>query len=112
MDLGVLGVVSIVLSSGSDVQALVALESLGQLRRFAGWLEWSTPRFVIDSGAPIEIGIDGEALVMDPPLVFESRPSALRVRTPTHAPGISPAARHVTPRELADVALGRPAVHR
>jgi hypothetical protein len=62
---------------------------------------------VIDSDAPIEIGVDGEAMVMEPPLVFESRPGVLRVRTPTHAPGLSPAARHVTPRELADVALGR-----
>jgi diacylglycerol kinase family enzyme len=107
MDLGMLGVVSVVVSSGSDVQALLALDAVGQLRRFAGWLEWSAPRFVIESNAPIEIGIDGEALVMEPPLVFESRPKVLRVRTPTHAPGLSPAARHVTPKELADVALGR-----
>jgi diacylglycerol kinase family enzyme len=112
MDLGVLGVVSIVVSSASDVQALVALDALGQLRRFAGWLEWSVPRFELGSEGPVEVGIDGEALVMDPPLVFESRPGALRVRIPRHAPGLSPAARRVTPRELADVALGRPGVRR
>jgi diacylglycerol kinase family enzyme len=112
MDLGLLGMVSIVVSSASDVQALVALDALGQLRRFAGWLEWSAPRFEIDSGGPIEVGVDGEGLMMDPPLVFESRPGTLRVRIPTHAPGMSPAARRVTPRELADVALGRPGLRR
>jgi diacylglycerol kinase family enzyme len=108
MDAGLLGVVSVTVSSASDVQALVALDAFGQLRRFPGWLEWAVPRFEINSGAPIEIGIDGEALRMDPPLVFESRPGALRVRIPKHAPGLSPAALKVTPRELADVALGRP----
>jgi diacylglycerol kinase family enzyme len=108
MDLGMLGVVSVQVSSASDVQALVALDAFGQLRRFPGWLEWAVPRFEIGSGAPIEIGVDGEALLMDPPLVFESRPGALRVRIPRHAPGLSPAARRITPRELADVALGRP----
>jgi hypothetical protein len=40
----------------------------------------------------VEIGIDGEALLMDPPLVFESRPRALRVRLPRHAAARSPAA--------------------
>jgi hypothetical protein len=46
----------------------------------------------VDSGAPVEIGIDGEAVVMDPPLIFETRPAALRVRIPKHARGLSPAA--------------------
>jgi diacylglycerol kinase family enzyme len=112
MDLGVLGMLSVVVSSAADVQALVALDALGQLRRFPGWLEWSAPRFEIDSSGPVEVGVDGEAMLMDPPLVFESRPGALRVRIPTHAPGMSPAARRVTPRELADVALGRPGLRR
>ena len=54
------------------------------------------PQFRIDSGGPVEIGIDGEAMTLDAPLVFESLPAALRVRLPGHAPGVSPAARRVS----------------
>jgi hypothetical protein len=51
---------------------------------------------------------------MDPPLVFTSRPAALRVRLPRHA-SLSPAATAVhlatqsTVAELATIAIGRPA---
>jgi diacylglycerol kinase family enzyme len=45
------------------------------------WLEWTTPRFEIDSGATIDVGLDGEAIKLEPPLRFESLPAALRVRT-------------------------------
>lgn len=47
---------------------------------FPRWTEWSTPTFRVDSAAPVEVGLDGEAVIMDPPLLFESWPSALRVR--------------------------------
>ncbi len=40
----------------------------------------------------MEIGVDGEALSLEPPLEFESHPGALRVRIPLHAAGASPAA--------------------
>ena len=43
----------------------------------------------------MEVGLDGEALVLDPPLRFASLPGALRVRLPRGA-GLSPAARAVT----------------
>ena len=91
----------------------MALEAAGQVRRFPGWQEWATPRFEVSSGAPVEIGIDGEALLLDPPLVFESLPGALTVRLPSHAARPSPAARAVrllsgsTLTELAEVAAGR-----
>jgi diacylglycerol kinase family enzyme len=45
------------------------------------WREWTTRHFEVDSGAPIDIGLDGEALTMDAPLRFESHPAALRIRT-------------------------------
>ena len=51
---------------------------------------------------------------MDPPLVFVSRPGALRMRLPRHALQLSPAARTVqvlsdsTLAELARVAVGQP----
>ena len=43
--------------------------------------EWTTLRFEIDSGATIDVGLDGEAIRLEPPLRFESLPAALRIRT-------------------------------
>jgi len=47
-----------------------------------GWREWTGARFQIDSGASIDVGLDGEAIKLEPPLRFDSLPAALRVRTP------------------------------
>ena len=110
MDTGRLGVVSLTLTSATEARRFLALETAGQVRRFPGWQEWSTPRFEITSGGPVRIGVDGEALTMDPPIVFEMKPGALTVLLPPQAPGRSPAARRVsrnTARELCDLALGR-----
>ena len=51
---------------------------------------WTTPEFVVDSDAPVPIGVDGEALLMDPPLVFRVRPAALKVRIARSHRGASP----------------------
>jgi len=51
---------------------------------------WSADEFTVDSDVPVPVGVDGEALVMDPPLVFRSRPRALRVRIAQAHPGASP----------------------
>jgi diacylglycerol kinase family enzyme len=45
--------------------------------------EWTTPRFEIRSGTTIDVGLDGEALRLEPPLRFELFPAALRIRTPS-----------------------------
>jgi hypothetical protein len=42
----------------------------------------------------VKVGLDGEALVLAPPLHFVSLPGALRVRVPRGA-GLAPAARAV-----------------
>jgi hypothetical protein len=55
-------------------------------------LSWSSAEFEIRSGGPVEIGLDGEALVLDPPLRFTSLPGALRVRLPRGV-ALAPAAR-------------------
>lgn len=110
MDTGQLGVVSLTITSATDARRFLALETAGQVRRFPGWQEWSTARFEITSSSPVRIGVDGEALTMDPPVVFEMLPAALTVLLPPQAPGRSPAARKLTgntPRELWDLALGR-----
>ena len=70
------------------------------------------PRSSRSPRAPIDVGLDGEALVLDPPLRFSTRPAALRVRLPTDAIGVSPAARKLEARQalksLWATALGRP----
>jgi hypothetical protein len=103
MDLGVLGIAALQVADTAAARNLVALESAGQLRRFSGWLEWAAPRFRVDSHGPVEIGIDGEALTMDPPLLFETMPAALRVLLPPQALGRSPAARALGPSSLLDL---------
>jgi diacylglycerol kinase family enzyme len=115
LDAGLLGILAARIADAADARRFVALEAAGQVSRFPGWQEWNAPRFEVGSGGPVEIGIDGEALLMDPPLVFESLPRALRVRLPRHAVRPSPAARTVrllegsTISELGRVAAGRPA---
>jgi diacylglycerol kinase family enzyme len=113
LDLGVLGIVVARIADAAAASRFMALEAAGQVRRFPGWQEWATQRFEVASGAPVEIGIDGEALLLDPPLVFESMPGALRVRLPRRAVRPSRTSRTVrllsgsTISELAEVAAGR-----
>jgi diacylglycerol kinase family enzyme len=54
--------------------------------------EWATNQFEVRSDAPVAAGIDGEAVRLEPPLRFISRPAALRVRIARAHPGASPAA--------------------
>jgi diacylglycerol kinase family enzyme len=113
LDLGVLGIVVARIDDATQARRFMALEAAGQVSRFPGWQEWSTSRFDVSSGAPVEIGIDGEALLLDPPLVFRSLPGALRVRLPRRATAPSRAARTVrllsgsTITQLAQVVAGR-----
>ena len=115
IDTGTLGLAAVHLTRDTDVARFVALETAGRLSRFEGWLEWAEPRFEVASSEPVEAGVDGEALLLDPPLVFTSRPGAVRIRIPTHAPGRSPAAESdgtplTTVDHLLRVLAGRPAV--
>ncbi len=76
------------------------------------WREWSAPEFDVDADNPVPAGIDGEALVLDPPLRFRIRPGVLHVRIARQHPGASPSAQ--APEgvraglvELARIAFGR-----
>ncbi len=90
---GVLGVVVVTVDRGTDLASLIAAEARRRLDGYSGYREWTTREFRIDSTEPVlDVGVDGEALQLEPPLVFRSLPGALRVRTPVHAPGASPAA--------------------
>jgi diacylglycerol kinase family enzyme len=93
IDSGMLGIVAARVR-GAEVARLVELELVGQAGRLPGLLSWSAREFEVRSGGPVEVGLDGEALVLDPPLRFESLPGALRVRLPRGA-GLAPGARAV-----------------
>jgi len=116
VDLGVLGVVAVEIANAGEFASFVALEAAGQPQRFPGWTEWTAPHFRVDSAAPVEIGLDGEALTLEPPLMFQVEPLALRIRIPRLAIGRSPAAKTVhilsgtTIAELCRVAVGRRAI--
>jgi hypothetical protein len=75
---------------------------LGVVGTAGGWRQWSTPTFEVHSSRPVPAGVDGEAVVLDPPLRFTTRPHALRVRIAAHHPGASPSA--AIPESLRDVA--------
>jgi diacylglycerol kinase family enzyme len=94
LDGGVLGVFAGRVLGPADVSKLTALELAGQAARFPGLMSWPATEFEVRSGGPVEVGLDGEALVLDPPLRFLSMPGALRVRLPRTA-GLSPGARAV-----------------
>jgi diacylglycerol kinase family enzyme len=103
IDDGLLGVTVIGRPSGRG-------ENGGGLQR--PMREWSAPTFEVDADRPVPAGIDGEALVLDPPLCFRIRPRVLHVRVARKHPGASPSA--MAPdgawagiRELARIALGR-----
>ena len=74
--------------------------------------EWSAPHFEVDADHPVPAGIDGEALMLDPPLRFQIRAGVLRVRVARQHPGASPSAMlpeglgHSV-RALARIAAGR-----
>ncbi|HEV3352447.1 MAG TPA: diacylglycerol kinase family protein [Acidimicrobiales bacterium] len=115
LDLGMLGVVAVRIAGPAEASLFIGFEAARQPQRFKGWLEWTSAEFRVDSAEPVEIGLDGEALKLDPPLVFETIPGALRVRIPRHAIGRSPAATAVnvlarsTITQLAQVVAGHPA---
>ena len=92
IDTGQLGIIAVEIAGARQATELIALEMVGQLRRFPGWRQWSAPQFEVVSGSPIAAGIDGEAVVMDSPLQFRIAPAALRVSMPRAASGLSPAA--------------------
>lgn len=55
----------------------------------SGLLSWSVDELTVDAAQPVPLGIDGEAVTLEPPLRFVALPRSLRVRLPrdTVAPG-------------------------
>jgi diacylglycerol kinase family enzyme len=115
LDRGELGVVTLQVNGAADAQKLAALEVAGQVRRFKGWNEWTPTAFEVMSDGPVEVGVDGEALILDPPLRFVIRPGALTIRQPRavwERPELAPAVHLASSSTLSGLwhtALGRPA---
>ena len=122
LDTGQLGIFVARLRGAGGVARLVTFETIGrslgstrQHRRLSGVLQWSCLEFEIRASAPVAVGLDGEALVLAPPLRFVSLPGALRIRVPRHATGVSPAGGAVTLTRrglwaLLRIAAGKPTV--
>jgi len=112
IDSGTLGILSASLRNADEIARFVTLMTIGQEWRMDDIRQWSAATFEVDSTGPVALGIDGEAVQMAPPLRFESRPGALRVRLPATASGLSPSAAAVGMsgrdlRRLVTIAAGR-----
>jgi diacylglycerol kinase family enzyme len=95
IDDGVLGIAFVRVDTAAEAKKLAVLEAAGRARQFASWNDWTASEFEVRSGGPVEIGVDGEALTLQPPLHFVSRPRALTVRLPRTASRRPPATRVV-----------------
>ena len=83
LDHGVLGI---------TVLAPIAHDGAGGGKRRLTMEQWTSFDFVISADDRTPAGIDGEAVELDPPLRFQTRPGALRVRIAPSHPGASPSA--------------------
>jgi diacylglycerol kinase family enzyme len=88
LDGGNLGIVAVTVDRAGDLPALISAEITGRLARFRGYRAWQATEFVVYSGQSlVDVGLDGEALRLPPPLRFRVLPGAVRVRVPVNAPG-------------------------
>jgi diacylglycerol kinase family enzyme len=112
VDTGCLGIVSLELSDDRAASNFLKAVGAGHPERFDGFCSWSAETFEVGSGAAVDLGLDGEAMSMDPPLRFTIRPQQLRVRLAHDAIGYSPAARSLgwraAGRDLWRTAQGKP----
>ena len=82
LNTGQLGIFTTSLSGAAAVAKLVTLGTIAQQRRFGSVRQWSSVEFEVRASEPVAVGLDGEALLLTPPLRFRSLPGALRVRVP------------------------------
>jgi diacylglycerol kinase family enzyme len=77
---------------GGRLGIVVLAQPPGRGPEHLSWQQWEAEAFEVDADGPVASGIDGEALVLEPPLRFRARPGALRVRLAPQHPGASPSA--------------------
>ena len=109
LDGGHLGVIAVKLPDDpAEARRLLAAAS-GHPETFPGSVAWEPSTFEVDSGGPIDVGMDGEALRMAAPLRFTIRPGALRIRLPRDtrpSPAARPLRARSALRDLLRSALG------
>jgi diacylglycerol kinase family enzyme len=116
LDAGVLQVSALRARTGVALAGAVARTAAGLLDPAAGWAQWTSTAFRVDSRLPrLPAGVDGEAVMLQTPVEFRVLPRALRVLLPS-APGVRPALgrlfRWGTVRLLWAIATRRPCERR
>jgi diacylglycerol kinase family enzyme len=114
LDTGHLGVISLEIADDRAASAFLSAVAAGHPERYAGFASWTPDTFDVTSESPIDLGLDGESLSMEPPLHFSIREQRVRIRLPRDAIGYSPAGRamdvRAAGRGLWRTVLGRPTV--
>jgi diacylglycerol kinase family enzyme len=64
LDRGALGIGYVRVDSAAEAEKLAALELAGQMQRFPKWSQWTATQFEVNSGGPVEVGVDGEAMIL------------------------------------------------
>jgi hypothetical protein len=82
LDAGVLGLAAVSQAGARGGGALLGVS----------WRQWRERELTVEADGPVAAGIDGEAVTLEPPLRFRSRPGALQVRIAPGHPGSSPSA--------------------
>ena len=112
LDAHELQVIALEFSDDRGVASLISDMAAGHPERNPGYHVWTASTFEVDSSGPIDMGWDGEARRMGPPLRFSLRERQVRVRLPQTAIGYSPAGRSLDWRSgikgVFQVAAGHP----
>lgn len=102
IDLGMLGIVALSVTS--------TRQAVGLLRRAhqRGVIQSTASEVIVDADrAVIPVGVDGEALMFEPPVRCTVRPAALRVRVPRNRPGVAQPKRKMDLVKLRELASFR-----
>ena len=100
LDRGRLGVIALTVDSTADALRLLRGRNATPVTML------TAHEAVIEAGGePVPVGVDGEALLLDTPLVARIRPGALRVRVPRDRPGVRAARAALDWADLGRVAL-------
>jgi diacylglycerol kinase family enzyme len=87
LDAGLLEVSALRPTDGQDFARALELLARDQYRAGEGWARWGTTSFEVDSpSGELEVGIDGEPVLLDTPIEFKIHAGALRVLLPPARP--------------------------
>ncbi|HEX2805940.1 MAG TPA: diacylglycerol kinase family protein, partial [Kineosporiaceae bacterium] len=79
---GSLGVLTVRVDDGLAAARLALLELFGRGHQSPGYSRWSAGALTVDADGPMPAGLDGEAVRLEPPLRFTTRPGVLLVHLP------------------------------